>query len=98
MNGTIFFYAAMTSLYFLNLDLAFVTAAAPGKYDDEIFESLTNPLEGLFASIVVTSIRTSLLSILTTKSMRLFVWSLKQNEDSESTSEIFENVFKCRIF
>ena len=72
MNGTIFFYAAMTSLYFLNLDLAFVTAAAPGKYDDEIFESLTNPLEGLLACIVVTSMR---------RSIRLFVRLLKQNEE-----------------
>ena len=55
-NGTNSFDVAMTSLYFENFDPAFITAAASGKYEDEISEFLTNPLEGLLASIVVTSI------------------------------------------
>ena len=54
----------------------------------QISEFLTNPLEGLFASIVVTSVRKSLLSNLTTRSIRLFVRLLKQNVVSISTSKL----------
>ena len=51
-NGTNSFDVAITFLYFVNFNLAFNTAAAPGKYDANISESLTKPLEGLFASTV----------------------------------------------
>ena len=87
-KGTNSFDEAMTLLYFENLDLVFITAEAPGKHEGEISEFLTNPLEGLFASIVETSIRKSLLSNLTTRSMRLFVRSLKQNVVSMSTRRL----------
>ena len=45
---------AITLLYFANLDLAFETAAAPGKYEAVNSESLTKPLDGLLGSTVVT--------------------------------------------
>ena len=51
----------MTALYLRSLDLALITAAAPGKYDEEMSEPLIKPFERLFASIVVVSIRISLL-------------------------------------
>ena len=35
---------AIAFLYFVNFDLAFKTAAAPGKYDADNSESLTKPL------------------------------------------------------
>ena len=83
-KGTNSFDESITLLYFENLDLAFITAAAPGKYKGAISEFLTNQSKGLFASII----RKSLLSNLTTRSMRLFLRSLKQNIDSTSTRRL----------
>ena len=84
-KGTSSLAAAMTLLYFRSFDLAFIAAAAPGNYERLKPDPLTNPFEGLFASIVVTSIRMSLLLILHTRSIRLLVEALKQKDDSSST-------------
>ena len=77
----------MIALYLQSLDLALITAAAPGKYDDETSEPLAKSFEGLFVSIIIASTRISLFPILTTRSIRLSVRSLKQKEDSVSNKK-----------
>ena len=63
---------AMTCLYLRSFVLALLAAAAPGIYDGDRSNPKTNPLEGLFGSMVVASMRISLLLKLMTKSMGLF--------------------------
>ena len=75
--------AAMTASYLRSFDLALITAAAPGKSDDETSKPLTKPFEGLFAST-----RISLLLILTTRSIHLLVRSLKQKDNSVPTNKL----------
>ena len=47
----------MRKRYLSHLFFAFMTEAAPGKYDGDKPDPRKNPLEGLLASIVVTSTR-----------------------------------------
>ena len=75
----------MRKQYFSHLCLALITAAAPGKYDGARPCPRRNPLEGLLASIVVTSTKNSVESMLNTKYILRDVRVLKHWNCSSAT-------------
>ena len=84
-KGTKFLEIATRALYSQSLDLALMTTAVSGLYDEETSEPLIKPFDGLFASIVVASMMIFVF-ILTTMSILLLVRSSKQNDDFASTN------------